>query len=286
MAHSTVIQNTCTPGTPKTAPVTQESLLSTVSVAVSPPNKPSTGCSDRQARYPTDMPCPQRGNKRAALHAHKPMLRLPSPPYSLGHSPLIFSDAPDMGFIPLNWALELCHQQPCANILLSVTTLRTTSHFLRNCDVLYSGSSQVTSHRSTNENKPALIFFLNNRGISRFFLFRYHQHTLAEENRKTSSEDAFGFQSFCTKISADDQCFRDPQAILSAFCHSLRPNAIITCFERSLGSKKKALLQSHFCSICVVLKTFYNKVIGSKIFASNSIGELRIWVFMSFLCTW
>ncbi|ROJ29295.1 putative palmitoyltransferase ZDHHC14 [Anabarilius grahami] len=102
MAHSTVIQSTCTPGTPKTAPVTQESLLSTISIAVSPPSKPSIGCSDRQARRPTDMPCPQRGNKRAALHAHKPMLRLPSPPYSLGHSQLIFSDAPDMGFIPLN----------------------------------------------------------------------------------------------------------------------------------------------------------------------------------------
>ncbi|XP_056094917.1 palmitoyltransferase ZDHHC18a isoform X3 [Rhinichthys klamathensis goyatoka] len=102
MAHSTVIQSTCTPGTPKTAPVTRESPLSTVSIMVSPPSKPSTGCSGRQARRPTDMPCPQRGNKRAALHTHKPVLRLPSPPYSLGHSPLIFSDAPDMGFIPLN----------------------------------------------------------------------------------------------------------------------------------------------------------------------------------------
>ncbi|CAM4702623.1 unnamed protein product [Leuciscus chuanchicus] len=102
MAHSTVIQSTCTPGTPKTAPVTQESLLSTVSIMVSPPSKPSSGCSGRQARRPTDMPCPQRGNKRAALHTHKPVLHLPNSPYSLGHSPLIFSDAPDMGFIPLN----------------------------------------------------------------------------------------------------------------------------------------------------------------------------------------
>ncbi|XP_067304458.1 palmitoyltransferase ZDHHC18a isoform X1 [Pseudorasbora parva] len=100
MAHSTVIQSTCTPGTPKTAPVTQESLISTITI--SPPSKPSTGCSGRQARRPTDMPCPQKENKRAALHTHKPMLRLPSPPYSLSQSPLIFSDAPDMGFIPLN----------------------------------------------------------------------------------------------------------------------------------------------------------------------------------------
>ncbi|KAL0171709.1 hypothetical protein M9458_032020, partial [Cirrhinus mrigala] len=94
---------TCTPGTPKTAPVTQESLLSTVSITISPPNRPPpTGCSGRQARRPIDVPCSQRENKRAALHTHKPMLRVPSPPYSLGHSPLIYSDAPDMGFIPLN----------------------------------------------------------------------------------------------------------------------------------------------------------------------------------------
>ncbi|XP_058603267.1 palmitoyltransferase ZDHHC18a isoform X1 [Onychostoma macrolepis] len=103
MAHSTVIQSTCSPGTPKTAPVTQESLLRTVSITVSPPNRPpSTGCSGHQARRPIDVPCSQRGNKRAALHTHKPLLRVPSPPYSLGHSPLILSDAPDMGFIPLN----------------------------------------------------------------------------------------------------------------------------------------------------------------------------------------
>ncbi|RXN04854.1 palmitoyltransferase ZDHHC18 isoform X1 [Labeo rohita] len=103
MAHSTVIQSTCAPGTPKTAPVTQESLLSTISSTVSPPNRPpSTGCSGRQARRPIDVPCSQRENKRAALHNHKPMLHVPSPPYSVGHSPLILSDAPDMGFIPLN----------------------------------------------------------------------------------------------------------------------------------------------------------------------------------------
>ncbi|KAL1259746.1 hypothetical protein QQF64_010323 [Cirrhinus molitorella] len=108
MAHSTVIQSTCAPGTPKTAPVTQESLLSTVSITVSPPNRPpSTGCSGRQARRPIDVSCSQRENKRAALHTHKPnmkinMLSVPSPPYSLGHSPLILSDAPDMGFISLN----------------------------------------------------------------------------------------------------------------------------------------------------------------------------------------
>ncbi|XP_016358006.1 palmitoyltransferase ZDHHC18-like [Sinocyclocheilus anshuiensis] len=103
MAHSTVIQSTCAPGTPKTTPVPQESLLSTVSITVSPSSKsPSTGCSGRQARRPIDVPCSQRGNKQAALHTHKPMLRVSSPPYSLGHSPIILSDTPDMGFIPLN----------------------------------------------------------------------------------------------------------------------------------------------------------------------------------------
>ncbi|XP_016401597.1 palmitoyltransferase ZDHHC18-like isoform X2 [Sinocyclocheilus rhinocerous] len=103
MAHSTVIQSTCAPGTPKTAPVTQESLLRTVSITVSPPNRPhSTGCSGRQARHPIDVSCSQKGNKRAALHTHKPMLHVPSTPYSHGRSPLTLSDAPDMGFIPLN----------------------------------------------------------------------------------------------------------------------------------------------------------------------------------------
>ncbi|XP_016427527.1 palmitoyltransferase ZDHHC18-like [Sinocyclocheilus rhinocerous] len=103
MAHSTVIQSTCAPCTPKTTPVPQESLLSTVSITVSPSSKsPSTGCSGRQARRPIDVPCSQRGNKQAALHTHKPMLRVSSPPYSLGHSPIILSDTPDMVFIPLN----------------------------------------------------------------------------------------------------------------------------------------------------------------------------------------
>ncbi|XP_016143529.1 palmitoyltransferase ZDHHC18a [Sinocyclocheilus grahami] len=103
MAHSTVIQSTCAPDTPKTTPVPQESLLRTVSITVSPSSKsPSTGCSVCQARCPIDAPCSQRGNKQAALHTHKPMLRVSSPPYSLGHSPIILSDTPDMGFIPLN----------------------------------------------------------------------------------------------------------------------------------------------------------------------------------------
>ncbi|KTF74109.1 hypothetical protein cypCar_00030197 [Cyprinus carpio] len=103
MALSTVIQSTCTPGTPKTAPVTQESLLRTVSITVSPPNRPpSTGCSGHQAQRPIDVSCSQKGNKRSAHHTHKPMLRVSSPPYSLSHSPLILSDGPDMGFIPLN----------------------------------------------------------------------------------------------------------------------------------------------------------------------------------------
>uniref|UniRef100_A0A8C1U7P5 Palmitoyltransferase n=1 Tax=Cyprinus carpio TaxID=7962 RepID=A0A8C1U7P5_CYPCA len=103
VAHSTMIQSTCTPGTPKTTPVTQESLLSTVSITVSPSSKsPPTGCSGRQARRPIDVPCSQRGSKQAALLTHKTMLRVSSPPYSLGHSPIILSDAPDMGFIPLN----------------------------------------------------------------------------------------------------------------------------------------------------------------------------------------
>ncbi|XP_052475344.1 palmitoyltransferase ZDHHC18-A isoform X1 [Carassius gibelio] len=96
VAHSAVIQSTCTPGTPKTTPVTQESLPSTFSITVSPSSKsPSAGCS-------IDVPCSQRGNKQAALHNHKTMLRVSSPPFSLGHSPIILSDAPDMGFIPLN----------------------------------------------------------------------------------------------------------------------------------------------------------------------------------------
>ncbi|XP_051577890.1 palmitoyltransferase ZDHHC18a isoform X2 [Myxocyprinus asiaticus] len=103
VAHSSVIQSTCAPGTLKTTPLTQENLLSTISITVSPPSRPPyTSCSGRQARRPMDMPCPQRGSKRAALHTHKPMLHLPTPPYSLSHSPLILSDAPNTGFIPLH----------------------------------------------------------------------------------------------------------------------------------------------------------------------------------------
>ncbi|XP_072535929.1 palmitoyltransferase ZDHHC18a isoform X2 [Salminus brasiliensis] len=96
VAHSSLVQSTCTPATPKTAPVTQESLLITVSSTLSASGRPPpTGCSGRQARRPTDKTCPPRGSK------HKTSFRLPSPPYALSHSPLILSDAPDVGFIPL-----------------------------------------------------------------------------------------------------------------------------------------------------------------------------------------
>ncbi|XP_036443279.1 palmitoyltransferase ZDHHC18a isoform X3 [Colossoma macropomum] len=102
VAHSSLIQSTCTPATPKTALVTQESLLSTVSSTLSASSRPPpTGCSGQQARRPMDKSCPPRGSKRASLHTHKASFRLPSPPYSLSHSPLILSDAPDVGFIPL-----------------------------------------------------------------------------------------------------------------------------------------------------------------------------------------
>ncbi|KAI4889505.1 hypothetical protein NFI96_029708 [Prochilodus magdalenae] len=100
VAHSSLIQSTCTPATPKTAPVTQEGLLSTVSSTLSASSRPPpTGCSGRQARRPMDKSCPPGGSKRATLHTHS--FRLPSPPYLLSHSPLILSDAPDVGFIPL-----------------------------------------------------------------------------------------------------------------------------------------------------------------------------------------
>ncbi|TRY92004.1 hypothetical protein DNTS_034900 [Danionella cerebrum] len=98
MAHSTAVQATCAPGKLKTAPVTQESLLSTVSIRVSRPSKPpSSGWSSRQARRPVDMPCSQSTNKRAAPHT-----RLPSPVFSLRHSAFILSDARDIDFIPLS----------------------------------------------------------------------------------------------------------------------------------------------------------------------------------------
>lgn len=254
MANSTVIQSTCAPGKPKTAPVTQESLLNTVSITVSPPSKPpSNGCSGRQARRPIDVPCSQRGLKRAALHTHKPMLRLPSPLYSLSDSPLILSDAPDMGFIPLNWAQYLCHQQSCANTLHSVT--RTASHFFfllffLTFDVLSSGSSQETCHLSTKENKPALFFFSS---------VIIH---LMERIAKLLEKMLLVFNPILHKKSADDQCFfMELWAISPAFCHPLRPNAIILRFQRSFGSKQ-ALLWRCFYSFWVVLKACYNKVIG------------------------
>ncbi|XP_030638055.1 palmitoyltransferase ZDHHC18a [Chanos chanos] len=102
VAHSSLLRSPCNPGTPKTAPASQESWLSTVSGAPTPsPGSPPSGCSGRQARRPIDNPCPQKAGRRAVLHASRPAFHLPSPPYSLTHNPLIFSDAPNVGFIPL-----------------------------------------------------------------------------------------------------------------------------------------------------------------------------------------
>lgn len=135
VAHSTVIQSTCAPGTLKTIPVHQESVLRTISITVSPP----AGFTGHHPRRPIDMSCPHRGSKPAALHTHKSMLPLPSPSYTFNDSPLILSDAPDVGFIPLHWAQCICHQQIFTSLLLA--TIRTASQCFKKLS-RFSGSSQ------------------------------------------------------------------------------------------------------------------------------------------------
>lgn len=130
VAHSTVIQSTCAPGTLKRIPVHQESVLRTISITVSPP----AGFTGHHPRRPIDMSCPHRGSKPAALHTHKSMLPLPSPSYTFNDSPLILSDAPDVGFIPLHWAQLICQTATSKYSLLCYLPPSEQHHsVLKNC---------------------------------------------------------------------------------------------------------------------------------------------------------
>lgn len=141
-----------------------------------------TSCTARQARHPIGTSYSQRGSKKADLHTHNPTIRLASPLYTFNHGTL--SDAPDVGFIPLHWALHICHQQPCASILFSVfLPLRTSLLCLKNC--------QQWILRILSGNMPSM------------------------DRWEWVFQEMLCFQSFCTKLSPDEQYFSEPWSIFS-----------------------------------------------------------------------
>ncbi|XP_048116830.1 palmitoyltransferase ZDHHC18a [Alosa alosa] len=106
VAHSPMFQSQCSPGTPKTVPLSpSQQDTRPLTIISSPqgtraPSPPTTGCSGRQA--PETHPCPSsRGFRRPTLRAPNPGFLLGSPSYLHPHSALIFSDSPELGFLPL-----------------------------------------------------------------------------------------------------------------------------------------------------------------------------------------